>query len=699
MLFLAGVLSCIYLRHMLSLALTSEGERGGPAAERPLRVGGGAAGRALADPEDYFSDGDRKNGALLLHFVGLFYMFVAIAIVCDECFVPALEVIVEVLELSNDVAGATFMAAGGSAPEFFTSLIGAIFAESDIGTGTIIGSAVFNVLFVIGACAVAAQDPIKLTEFPLKRDSIFYAVDLIVIVAVFLDEKVYWWEALILFALYLVYTTFMAYSTRIESWMKGLAVDANVEEPSHDKAKEAWAAPREGQQAPQKFHGLPMPAAGTGEDQGRPEETHGDGKGMKSCLSSASVDTHSGQPKAQFRHKARRVSNSSNSFCLPSSAQSAPGSARTTLMSVAPAFSSMGSTEAPAGVLDVLENATSGPGRMQSLQTTETVGDSTGGSACHEWNSKSCDVLTGGAGSGEAAPTPPGQPPGLLFPVLPASNPPPHLDMHHEVGTTMSLEKAMLETPEDVALMAYPNLLPAMVAESSTENVDSEGPVDVAEPDLPEEENAPLSFLPPSCNAKPQDWLWYFGTLPIVFCLVCTIPDVRRDGCRKYFAGTFCGSIVWIALFTWFMVWFATVIAETFNTSEVIMGLTILAAGTSVPDLFTSMIVTRQGYGDMAVSSSIGSNIFDVTVGLPVPWMVYAAVRNGEAVKIKNEGLEISVMLLLAMLFFTIFTIMWHKWVMTRKLGASLLALYLIFEVVAVGLTFAPEGSLKLLDR
>jgi|EP01046_Picozoa_sp_COSAG06_P032372 Ca2+/Na+ antiporter len=50
------------------------------------------------------------------------------------------------------------------------------------------------------------------------------------------------------------------------------------------------------------------------------------------------------------------------------------------------------------------------------------------------------------------------------------------------------------------------------------------------------------------------------------------------------------------------------------------MGLTFLAAGTSVPDLLTSVIVARQGHGDMAVSSSIGSNIFDVLVGLPFPW-------------------------------------------------------------------------------
>jgi len=45
------------------------------------------------------------------------------------------------------------------------------------------------------------------------------------------------------------------------------------------------------------------------------------------------------------------------------------------------------------------------------------------------------------------------------------------------------------------------------------------------------------------------------------------------------------------------------------------MGLTFLAAGTNIPDLITSVVVARQGHGDMAVSSSIGSNIFDVTVG------------------------------------------------------------------------------------
>uniref|UniRef100_A0AAZ1XJ53 Sodium/calcium exchanger membrane region domain-containing protein n=1 Tax=Oreochromis aureus TaxID=47969 RepID=A0AAZ1XJ53_OREAU len=69
-------------------------------------------------PEDIFTVDQRRQGAVLLHVLCAIYMFHALAIVCDVYFVPSLE------KLSQDVAGATFMAAGSSAPELFTSLIG-----------------------------------------------------------------------------------------------------------------------------------------------------------------------------------------------------------------------------------------------------------------------------------------------------------------------------------------------------------------------------------------------------------------------------------------------------------------------------------------------------------------------------------------------------------------------------------------------
>ena len=64
-----------------------------------------------------------------------------------------------------------------------------------------------------------------------------------------------------------------------------------------------------------------------------------------------------------------------------------------------------------------------------------------------------------------------------------------------------------------------------------------------------------------------------------------------------------------------------------------IMGLTLLAAGTSIPDALSSVAVAKRGHGDMAVSSSIGSNIFDILFGLPVPWLIATLMRG-----IENDG-------------------------------------------------------------
>lgn len=84
-------------------------------------------------PTDLFTISERRQGAIILHITGLVYMFVALAIVCDEFFIPALDVITEKLGISEDVAGATFMAAGGSAPELFTSVIGVFISFDDVG--------------------------------------------------------------------------------------------------------------------------------------------------------------------------------------------------------------------------------------------------------------------------------------------------------------------------------------------------------------------------------------------------------------------------------------------------------------------------------------------------------------------------------------------------------------------------------------
>ena len=75
-------------------------------------------------PSDLFSQYQRRHGAFVVHALVAIYMCIGLAIVCDYYFIPSLEVICYRLDLQADVAGASFMAIGSSAPELFASVIG-----------------------------------------------------------------------------------------------------------------------------------------------------------------------------------------------------------------------------------------------------------------------------------------------------------------------------------------------------------------------------------------------------------------------------------------------------------------------------------------------------------------------------------------------------------------------------------------------
>ena len=158
-----------------------------------------------------------------LYFFGVLYLFVGLAIIADDFFCPALDVIADQLDLSPDVAGATLMAAGGSAPELFANLMGT-FMRTDVGFGTIVGSAVFNVLITVGLCAIVTTTPMQLTWWPMMRDSTCYTVVLFVLAYFFgvsSPQFIELWEASILFALYWVYVILMGYNTTLFAYFGG----------------------------------------------------------------------------------------------------------------------------------------------------------------------------------------------------------------------------------------------------------------------------------------------------------------------------------------------------------------------------------------------------------------------------------------------------------------------------------------------
>ena len=50
------------------------------------------------------------------------------------------------------------------------------------------------------------------------------------------------------------------------------------------------------------------------------------------------------------------------------------------------------------------------------------------------------------------------------------------------------------------------------------------------------------------------------------------------------------------------------------------------------------MLVARDGYGDMAVSNAIGSNVFDIDLGLGLPFVISSMIRNFKPVLLINEA-------------------------------------------------------------
>lgn len=70
------------------------------------------------------------------------------------------------------------------------------------------------------------------------------------------------------------------------------------------------------------------------------------------------------------------------------------------------------------------------------------------------------------------------------------------------------------------------------------------------------------------------------------------------------------------------LVWGATIIAQSFGVSDLVIGLTIVAIGTSLPELAASVASAMKGHHEIAIGNVIGSNIFNLLMVMPVPGLI-----------------------------------------------------------------------------
>ncbi|MCA1929994.1 calcium/sodium antiporter [Rheinheimera sp.] len=151
------------------------------------------------------------------------------------------------------------------------------------------------------------------------------------------------------------------------------------------------------------------------------------------------------------------------------------------------------------------------------------------------------------------------------------------------------------------------------------------------------------------------------------------------------------GGLVLLVLGSRFLVDSAVEIARAFGVNEAVIGLTIIAAGTSLPEVVTSVVATLRGERDIAVGNVVGSNIFNILCVLGISGLVSPVpLLAGEQMATVDIPVMVGVAILCVPLFFI-------GSVLNRIEGLLFMLLYVAYTwyLVAVALKESYLGELQ----
>lgn len=545
----------------------------------------------------------------IIWVIVVIYLFLGIAVICDEQFTSSLESICNPrtgLGLSADVAGATFMAAGSSAPELASSFMGTFVSKSDVGLGTIIGSAVFNILIIIGATAIVVGEPIQLDWRPLGRDVCFYCGSVVLLISfVAGDQEVAAWEAALLLVYYGLYILWMVFNTGLmRKIAKLVGDDAAVQAPhsrrpsfssgmwhQDDKEKNEGAAP------PRYEADAAAPAAAAAE--GAPT---GSGNGCDDSMCPLP-----GTPSMGEDVEMRVIDLGSRpTFGTGAGAGTDPA----VELPNTPTMGDVGAT--PGGAPAPVEVPVPAPAAQEESKEEVKGGgddDEEGGVA-----DLVCEVLS--------------MPYTLLYGF---TMPDCHYEDPDDEGADEEIESLKAEGGHDAEIANLEKQKELRAAIEEAEEAEDDEKVAALQKEL------------------------------------FALYEPLTLGQRLYVV-TFTVSLIWITILSYFMVTMMEKIGCAWGISSFIMGITFLAMGTSVPDALGSISVAKEGEGDMAVSNAIGSNVFDICIGLGIPWFLVTLIDGkGKPVTAAVESIIASTIILFLVVIVLFFSLYCSKHPDTKK--------------------------------
>lgn len=120
----------------------------------------------------------------------------------------------------------------------------------------------------------------------------------------------------------------------------------------------------------------------------------------------------------------------------------------------------------------------------------------------------------------------------------------------------------------------------------------------------------------------------------------------------------------------------ASYIAKALGVSERMIALTIIALGTSLPELVTSVVATTKGEYDIAIGNVVGSNIFNIGIVLGVPLIIFGSITSITFNYIDLFALFISAFLL--------FIFSYNDYKISRKEGLTFLVIFIIYYTFVI---------------
>lgn len=133
------------------------------------------------------------------------------------------------------------------------------------------------------------------------------------------------------------------------------------------------------------------------------------------------------------------------------------------------------------------------------------------------------------------------------------------------------------------------------------------------------------------------------------------------------------------------LVWGAIGVATEFGVSDLIIGLTIVALGTSLPELAASIIAARKGEHDIAIGNVVGSNMFNILAVIGIATLI--APMNNIALEVLQRDWLIMLVLTIALLIMT-YRFKKQDGKITRTKGMFLVVAYVVYNTyLAMSLT------------